>query len=56
MAGAQLHGGTAQAPSLTTTAAKTPPDSGWNSLPVLSMLSTLMLGTYVIVTFDPNIS
>ncbi len=33
-----------------------PPRFWLNSLLVLSMLFTLMLGTYVIVTFDPNIS
>jgi len=45
---------TACAPSSTTTAAKTAPF--WlNSLLLLSMGFTLVLGTYVLVTFDPNI-
>ncbi|EFP22022.1 succinate dehydrogenase hydrophobic membrane anchor subunit sdhD [Mycobacterium tuberculosis SUMu009] len=53
---AQLHGGNGLRTIIDDYSRKDTTRFWLNSLLVLSMLFTLMLGTYVIVTFDPNIS
>lgn len=53
---AQLHGGNGLRTIIDDYSRKDATRFWLNSLLVLSMLFTLMLGTYVIVTFDPNIS
>lgn len=53
---AQLHGGNGLRTIIDDYSRKDTTRFWLNTLLVLSMLFTLMLGTYVIVTFDPNIS
>jgi succinate dehydrogenase / fumarate reductase membrane anchor subunit len=53
---AQLHGGNGMRTIIADYARKDSTKFWLNSLLALSILFTLMLGTYVLLTFDANIS